>query len=206
MAITSIDTGRHDGFDRVVFRLSGPTLGYEVRYGTQLVEDPTGRTLPIAGSAVLAISMRQTDWIDRPSPRTNATPRFPALRQVRSAGEFEAVVSYGIGQATKAGFRVYRLTGPDRLVVDVKHPPVAAAARPGADGSAGTGAGSAAGGSAADGASDGSPSDGGSSAGDALAETDASGEPLPVALVGGLLLLGGLAAGAIGVHVSRRNA
>ena len=99
VAITSVDTGRHDGFDRVVFRLSGPTLGYEVRYGTRLVEDPTGRTLPIAGSAVLAISMRQTDWIDRPSPRRNRDAGFPALRQVRFAGEFEAVVSYGIGAA-----------------------------------------------------------------------------------------------------------
>jgi hypothetical protein len=200
VAITSVSTGRHAGFDRVVFRLSGPTLGYEVRYGTRLVEDPTGRPLPIAGSAVLGISMRQTDWIDRPSPRTNVTLGFPALKQVRFAGEFEAVVSYGIGQATKAGFRVFRLTGPDRIVVDVKHPPATGATRPAAPGAgtgtdAGTGTGAGTGTDAGTGAS-----------ADGLAETDAAGDPMPVALVGGLLLLGGLAAAAVGVHVSRRNA
>jgi hypothetical protein len=63
--------------------------------------------------------MRTTDWADHPSVQRNLTPGFPALRQVTGAGEFEGVLTYGIGQAHKAGFRVFTLTGPDRLVVDV---------------------------------------------------------------------------------------
>ena len=195
VAITSVAVGRHAGFDRVVFRLNGPTLGYEVRYGSRLVEDPTGRPLPLAGTAVLTIAMRQTDWIDSPSPRTNVAPGFPGLRQVRFAGEFEAVVSYGIGQATRAGFRVFRLTGPDRIVVDVKHP-AAASTEPSAPGTGGTDSGT---GGTDTGAGTGT-------SGDSLAETDAAREPLPVALVGGLLLLGGVVAAGVGVHVSRRPA
>jgi hypothetical protein len=128
--VTSVTVGRHADFDRVVFALSGPTLGYDVKYVPRLVEDPSGRPLALAGSAVLSIAMRQTDWIAHPSPHTNLTPGFPGLRQVRFAGEFEAVVSYGIGQSSKAGFRVFRLTGPDRIVVDVKHP-ASATAQPG---------------------------------------------------------------------------
>lgn len=204
VAIRSVSTGRHDGFDRVVFRLSGPTLGYEVRYVPRLIEDPTGRPLSLAGSAVLTVALRQTTWIDSPSPRTNVSPRFPGLRQVRFAGEFEAVVSYGIGQATKAGFRVFRLTGPDRIVVDVEHPPAGASTQPAAGG---TDTGASAGtdtkaGTGVDTAADAGtgPSDG------RLAETAAGGDTLPVVLVGGLLLLGGLVAAAAVAHVSRRHA
>ena len=57
--------------------------------------------------------------MSRPSVRRTLSPGFPALRQVAWAGEFEATLSYGIGQQRKAGFRAFTLTGPDRLVVDV---------------------------------------------------------------------------------------
>ena len=47
---------------------------------------------------------------------------FLALRQLKGAGEFEAVLHYGIGQATRAGFRVFTLTNPSRLVIDLADP------------------------------------------------------------------------------------
>jgi hypothetical protein len=49
------------------------------------------------------------------------TPRCPNLRQVKGAGDFEGVVSFGLGLRHKAGFRVFRLTGPTRIVIDVAH-------------------------------------------------------------------------------------
>jgi len=49
------------------------------------------------------------------------TPRCPNLRQVKVAGDFEGVVTFGLGLRHKTGFRVFRLTGPKRLVVDVAH-------------------------------------------------------------------------------------
>jgi hypothetical protein len=128
--VTAVDAGRHAGFDRVVFRASGPSLGYTVRYEPRLVEDPTGRVLPLAGSAVLVVTLQATTWIEQPSPRVDRTYRFPALRQLRSAGEFEAVVSYGLGQSGRDGFRAFRLTGPDRIVVDLRHPTGTASAAP----------------------------------------------------------------------------
>jgi hypothetical protein len=44
------------------------------------------------------------------------------LRQVKGAGDFEGTVSFGLGLASTSGFRVFTLSGPDRLVVDVAIP------------------------------------------------------------------------------------
>ena len=49
------------------------------------------------------------------------TPLCPNLRQVKLAGDFEGVVSFGLGLRRKTGFRVFRLTGPTRIVIDVAH-------------------------------------------------------------------------------------
>ena len=49
------------------------------------------------------------------------TPLFPQLRQVRKTGEFEAVVSFGLGLRSRHGFRVFRLTSPTRVVIDLAH-------------------------------------------------------------------------------------
>jgi hypothetical protein len=193
VAVTAVDVGRHAGFDRVVFRASGPLLGYTVRYEPRLVEDPTGQLLPLAGSAVLVVTLQATAWIERPSPRVDRTDRFPALRQLRSAGEFEAVVSYGLGQAGRDGFRAFRLTGPDRIVVDLGHPagapsaapsPPASATSPAAAASAAPTTGPA--------AAAGSPSP--------AATTPGGGDaPLPVFVIG-LVVVGLLAAGGIALR------
>jgi hypothetical protein len=49
------------------------------------------------------------------------TPLCPNLRQVKTAGDFEGVVTFGLGLRHKTGFRVFRLTAPSRIVVDVAH-------------------------------------------------------------------------------------
>jgi hypothetical protein len=40
---------------------------------------------------------------------------------VKIAGDFEGVVSFGLGLRRKTGFRVFRLTAPTRIVIDVAH-------------------------------------------------------------------------------------
>ena len=49
------------------------------------------------------------------------TPRFPAIRQVKIAGDFEGVVSLGVGINGRKPFRVLALAAPPRIVVDVQH-------------------------------------------------------------------------------------
>jgi hypothetical protein len=47
------------------------------------------------------------------------TPLCPNLRQIKTAGDFEGVVSFGLGLSRKTGFRVFRLTSPTRIVIDI---------------------------------------------------------------------------------------
>ncbi len=51
---------------------------------------------------------------------------------MRPAGDFEGVVTFGLGLRERAGFRVFNLSNPTRIVVDVGHgpPAVQRAARP----------------------------------------------------------------------------
>lgn len=211
--ITSVTVGRHGDFDRVVFVVSGPTLAYQVRYVEKVTQDGSGAVVPLAGSAALLVTLRHTEWTERPSPVVNRSPGYPGLRQLRSAGEFEAVATYGIGQATRAGFRAFRLTGPDRIVVDVRHPRVATTTPPGTATSAAASPGTSPGtGSATPGgAGDGDPSGtagtaAGTGTGGELAETGTGTgtDPVLLAIIGGLLALAGLVAVGIGVHVTRR--
>ena len=49
------------------------------------------------------------------------TPRCPNLLQVKKTGDFEGTVSFGLGLRRMTGFRVFRLTDPTRVVIDVAH-------------------------------------------------------------------------------------
>lgn len=119
VTVTGVTVGSHPGFDRVVFTSTAAISSWEVRYVPQVTQDPTGAPLPLLGAADILVVVHGTDWIAHPSAQPNLFPGLPALRQVRGAGEFEATLSYGIGQQRKAGLRVFTLTGPDRLVIDL---------------------------------------------------------------------------------------
>lgn len=126
--VVGVRVGRHRDYDRVVFDVRGGLPGWDVRYVPQLVQDGSGRPLPLRGSAVLRVALLGVDAHDasgRPTLRSPQiiTPEFPALRQVRFAGDFEAVVSFGLGLRERTGFRVFGLANPTRVVVDVAHPP-----------------------------------------------------------------------------------
>jgi hypothetical protein len=120
----AIATGCHPTFDRFVIRGRLATPGYDVRYVDKVVADGSGKTVSLLGTKRIHVVIRQarghtsggTDLL--PSV---LTPLCPNLRQVKGAGDFEGVVSFGIGLRRKTGFRVFRLTAPTRVVIDVLH-------------------------------------------------------------------------------------
>ncbi|HSV65078.1 MAG TPA: LPXTG cell wall anchor domain-containing protein [Mycobacteriales bacterium] len=179
--ISSVTVGHHAGFDRVVFSLNGPLPRYDVSYVDQVTADGSGAVVPLLGSAFLHVVIKPTSTSVH-APQNTITPGFPMLKQVKGAGDFEAVTSYGFGLASRSGFRAFTLAGPNRLVVDVAIPAAAGSG-------AGAGAGAAPGGAA--------PS---SETTGALPNTGAR-APLLLA-VGGLGLLG---VGAVGLWLGRRR-
>jgi hypothetical protein len=120
VVIQSVTVGHHDGFDRVVFTSRGGRPAVTAKYVSQITKDPSGEAISVLGTAFILVTLRNTAWQTSPSPQSTITPEgFPALCQIKGAGENEAVASYALGQATKSGFRVFTLTGPDRVVIDL---------------------------------------------------------------------------------------
>jgi hypothetical protein len=119
-------------YDRLVLDFTGPFGGYQVQYVDSLTEDPTGDPVELAGGAVLAVSIQgatrnnafqtsDTTPLKTYGGPARVAPNLPNLKEVADAGDFEAVLSFGIGLDHEAGFKVMHLTGPERLVVDVAH-------------------------------------------------------------------------------------
>jgi hypothetical protein len=120
----AIATGCHPTFDRFVIRARLATPGYDVRYVNKVVADASGKTVSLLGTKRIHVIIRKARG--HTSGGTNLlpsvlTPLCPNLRQVKGAGDFEGVVSFGIGLRRKTGFRVFRLTAPTRIVIDVLH-------------------------------------------------------------------------------------
>src|SRR4029453_1164565 len=121
-----VRAGRNKDFDRLVFDFEGPAPGHRVQYVPQLVQDGSGRPIPLRGRAVVEIVLRPAVAHRDDGSSTLAGPlpdltNFAAFRQVADAGDFEAVLTWGIGVAAQTGLRVTTLSGPTRVAVDVAH-------------------------------------------------------------------------------------
>jgi peptidoglycan hydrolase-like protein with peptidoglycan-binding domain len=124
--LVRVRAGRNKDFDRLVFDFDGPPPGMRVQYVNQLVEDGSGRPIPLRGRAVVQIVIQPAVAHREDGSPTNSGPLpdltgFAAFRQIADAGDFEGVLTWGIGVAARTGLRGLILTGPSRVAVDVVH-------------------------------------------------------------------------------------
>jgi hypothetical protein len=119
-----VAAGCHATFDRFVIRARFGTPRYDVRYVRRIVADGSGRPVSLLGTKRIRVVIRNarghTQGGTNLLPQVR-TPLCPNLRQIKTAGDFEGVVSFGLGLRRKTGFRVFRLTGPTRVVIDIAH-------------------------------------------------------------------------------------
>src|SRR5215217_3270738 len=132
-------SARHPGFDRVVFEFRGAVPQHTVRYVGQLVEDGSGNPVSAAGAADLEVvfhgaNAHAEDGTPSVSPK-RFSPGLTAVKEVAQIGDFEAVVSYGIGLDRRRPLTVSTLSGPSRLVIDVSTTGAGGSAGPGDSGS-----------------------------------------------------------------------
>ncbi len=124
-----IRTGQHGSFERLVLEFTAPCGAVKVGYVPVVREDPSNHIVPLQGHSFLQIVVHGAVARYAATPITpyqgpsTLTPGYPTLRQVSIAGDFEAVLSVGVGLSRTAGFQVQRLTAPDRLVLDVAETP-----------------------------------------------------------------------------------
>jgi len=122
--LVAVRAASHRHFDRVVWEFLGDVP--EVRqagYVRELRGDPSDLPIRIAGSAIFELSMTANGH--DPDTGTNTSPgRVVAglgnVIEVVKAGDFEAVLSYGVGLAKRQPFHVFTLSNPSRVVLDVR--------------------------------------------------------------------------------------
>lgn len=113
--ITSVRAGRNDCYDRLVFDVNGTAPGYSVRYVDTVFSEGRGDPLPVTGGAKLEVVIRSLS-------DTSAMPSvsgFSTFRSVVYGGSFEGQTTVGLGVRARLPFRVFTLTNPSRVVVDV---------------------------------------------------------------------------------------
>ena len=119
-----IAVGSHTGYDRLVLSFGTdavPAFTVTPQDSATFKADPSDETVALAGTSGIRVVVRDT--VRATTTSENLLPRFPAIRQVRDVGDFEAVVTYAVGTAgTSPSIRVTTLSAPNRLVIDVAWP------------------------------------------------------------------------------------
>ena len=127
LSVVDVRTGTHDGYDRVVFELGGEgTVGWRVMYDDAPATAGEGAAVDLAGDATLAVVIENVGYpfdtgVQEYAGDRNPAPGHPQVKELQLGGVFEGYYDAFVGTAERAPFRVFRLSDPQRLVVDVQH-------------------------------------------------------------------------------------
>lgn len=131
--LDAVRVARHEGFDRVVFQFRDHLPGYQVRYEDKPVRsDGPGEIVPLEGGFALVVRMEPASGVDlNGSEPTGYVETYtgpkriddgtPEITEVVETGDYEAVLTWAIGTADRVDFRTFTMSGPPRLVVDVRN-------------------------------------------------------------------------------------
>ena len=126
--VVDVRLGSHDTYDRVTFEFSGQDTvpPYTIRTVTTVTEDGSGKTLSLQGTSYAELVFQHASGYDlyyQPTYKgpKDFVPKFQALAEVREAGDFERVLSWGFGLNHSSCWHVLELSNPVRLAVDFSH-------------------------------------------------------------------------------------
>jgi hypothetical protein len=150
--LVAVRSAHHPGFDRITFEFRGPRPSHHISYVSQLVQDGSGKPVHLAGNAAINVVFQGANAHDSAGHSTvsplHFRPGLPSLKEVALIGDFEGVVTYGLGVDHKVSFKVLELSNPSRIAIDI-------ATGSSTSGAAGSGTSGASGGSGTSGASGG---------------------------------------------------
>ena len=130
--LTDVEVGDHDGYERVVFTFTeeSPVPAWRVEYVDEVMQPGSGNPVDVAGEAFLHVILSGGTGVDMSGPEFEEVYTGPdrfdgeeagtsAVAEVVLAGDFEAVMEWGIGVGGERPFRAFPLEDPSRLVVDI---------------------------------------------------------------------------------------
>ncbi len=124
--LVAVRTATHDGFDQVVFEFDKRIPGYHIEYIDSPVRQcGSGKVAPIAGDGWLEIRMYPANaHTSEGQPTITERERIlnlPVLSELELTCDFEAIVTWVFGVGSPNRYRVRELSGPPRLVIDIRH-------------------------------------------------------------------------------------
>jgi hypothetical protein len=124
LVFTDVRVAEHEGFDRIVLKFTGSgNPGWAASYVDEAVLDGSGEAVNLGGDVFLDIYASGTTWPGADyysGPRRFEPPNGGDVNEVYVGGTFEGYTQVLAGiNGDPAPFRVFALTEPSRLVVDV---------------------------------------------------------------------------------------
>lgn len=123
--LMEVTAGRHDGYDRIVFRFATGLPGYHLEYIDRPVRAcGSGKVVELPGQGWLAVEFEPAQAHSEAGAAT--APRrlaadLPVVKALAVTCDFEGRLRYVAAMRAPNRFRVMELTDPPRLVVDVRH-------------------------------------------------------------------------------------
>ena len=128
--LTQVRVAPHDGYDRITFEFADraglPRYTLVPQSSAAVVQDPSGRPLTMQGVAGLRVVFQGAGAHTPGSQDIKAGLTF--VRELAQLGDFERVLTWGVGLSGPACVRVTELSNPARLAVDLRSAPPATAA------------------------------------------------------------------------------
>jgi hypothetical protein len=125
LVVTDVRIGAHAGHDQVVLDVAGEgTPGWEVQYVDVATAEGTGDPIDLAGPAYLRVVLTgvtnpyESEVAERPLGAVTA-PGTTAVTGAWYDGTFEGQALAYLGTTAERPFRVYALSGPTRVVIEV---------------------------------------------------------------------------------------
>lgn len=126
LVLTDVRVGEHEGFSRLVMEFSGTGVpGWSVSYVDKARLEGSGETVALDGDSYLDIYASGTTYPESQADYYDGPQQFDPedggdIEDVYVAGTFEGYTQVLAGlDGSESALRVYALTKPSRLVVDI---------------------------------------------------------------------------------------
>jgi hypothetical protein len=122
--VDAVRTGTHTGYDRVTIEFNNgepANVDMSPHAGTTFTQGASGQQVTLQGSTGMLVIIHGADEHTAYSGSIDIKPGYSVLVELRQVEDFEGTVQWGLGLSKSACYRVFYLTNPARLVIDIQN-------------------------------------------------------------------------------------